>query len=60
MVGYMLFPEHESRYDFAETHPSIAAWLNSRRSLVGALPMICCMEGECIALSVRGQKERLV
>lgn len=35
MVGYMLFPEHESRYDFAETHPSIAAWLNRIAALPG-------------------------
>jgi glutathione S-transferase len=34
MVGYLLFPKHESGYDFTETHPSIAAWL----SRIAALP----------------------
>jgi len=34
MVGYLLFPKHESGFEFTETHPSIAAWL----SRVAALP----------------------
>jgi glutathione S-transferase len=35
MVGYLLFPKHESGYDLAGTHPSIAAWLSRVRALPG-------------------------
>jgi glutathione S-transferase len=35
MVGYLLFPKHESGYEFTETHPSIAAWLSRVRALPG-------------------------
>ena len=34
MVGYLLFPSHETGYEFTRTHPSIAAWL----SRIAALP----------------------
>jgi glutathione S-transferase len=35
MVGYLLFPKHESGYEFAGTHPSIAAWLGRIAALPG-------------------------
>jgi glutathione S-transferase len=34
MVGYLMFPKEEAGYDFAATHPAVAAWL----SRVAALP----------------------
>ena len=35
MVGYLLFPKHESGYEFEATHPSIAAWLGRVAALSG-------------------------
>jgi glutathione S-transferase len=35
MVGYLLFPKHESGFEFTETHPSIAAWLSRVATLPG-------------------------
>jgi glutathione S-transferase len=35
MVGYLLFPTHESGYDFTGTYPSIAAWLKRIATLPG-------------------------
>jgi glutathione S-transferase len=34
MVGYLLFPKHESGYDFAESRPAVNRWL----ARVAALP----------------------
>ena len=34
MIGYLCFPKHEAGYDFAVTHPAIAAWL----ARIAALP----------------------
>jgi len=35
MVGYLLFPKHESGYDLRATHPSNAAWLDRIAALPG-------------------------
>ena len=35
MVGYLMFPKHESGYEFSKSHPSIAAWLQRVSALPG-------------------------
>jgi glutathione S-transferase len=35
MVGYLLFPTHESGYDLAATHPAVHAWLGRVAALPG-------------------------
>jgi glutathione S-transferase len=35
MVGYLLFPTHESGYDLAATHPALRAWLGRVAALPG-------------------------
>lgn len=35
MVGYMMFPVEEAGYDFAATHPAVAAWLGRVAALPG-------------------------
>ena len=35
MVGYLMFPKHEAGYEFAKSHPSIAAWLDRVSALPG-------------------------
>ena len=35
MVGYLLFPRHESGYDFAVSHPVVDAWLQRIKALPG-------------------------
>jgi glutathione S-transferase len=35
MVGYLLFPTHESGFELTKTHPSIAGWLNRIAALPG-------------------------
>ena len=27
MVGYLMFPKHETGYDFADSHPAVSRWL---------------------------------
>ncbi len=35
MIGYLCFPPEESGYDWAETHPSIKAWIDRIAGLPG-------------------------
>jgi glutathione S-transferase len=35
MVGYLLFPKHESGYDLAASHPAMHAWLGRVSALPG-------------------------
>ena len=35
MVGYLMFPKHESAYDLAATHPAVTAWLGRVAALPG-------------------------
>ncbi len=34
MTGYLFYPKEEHGYDFAATHPNIAAWIDR----IGAMP----------------------
>jgi glutathione S-transferase len=43
MMAYLHFPADETGYDFATSHPAVAAWLlRFRLCLDGDLLMICC------------------
>jgi len=35
MSGYLCFPRHEAGYDFAVSHPAIAAWLSRLAGVAG-------------------------
>jgi glutathione S-transferase len=35
MIGYLMFPRHETGYDLAATHPSVNAWLQRIAALPG-------------------------
>jgi glutathione S-transferase len=35
MSGYLQFPAYEAGYDFAASHPHVAAWLARIRALPG-------------------------
>ncbi len=35
MTGYLVFPSHETGYDFSHSHPAIAAWLDRFAALPG-------------------------
>ena len=35
MIGYMMFPAHESGYDLASRYPAVDAWLDRVRALPG-------------------------
>jgi glutathione S-transferase len=48
MAGYMFYPPEESGYDWAKTHPNLAAWIGRMRALPGWKDPYELMPGERI------------
>jgi len=48
MCAYLLYPAEESGYDFAQTHPNIAAWLARMRDIDGYASPYEVLPGERI------------
>jgi glutathione S-transferase len=48
MCAYLLFPKEEHGYDFAATHPNIAAWLDRVRAIEGYADPYTVLPGERI------------
>jgi glutathione S-transferase len=46
MIGYLMFPKHEAGFDFAPSHPSIAAWLDRISALPGWRPPYDLLPGK--------------
>jgi glutathione S-transferase len=48
MSAYLLYPPEESGYEFAQSHPNIAAWLDRMRAIDGWAPPYEILPGERI------------
>jgi glutathione S-transferase len=48
MSAYLLYPPEESGYEFAQSHPNIAAWLDRMRGVDGWAPPYEILPGERI------------
>ena len=48
MCAYLLYPKEEHGYDFAATHPNIAAWLGRVRAIEGYADPYTVLPGERI------------
>jgi glutathione S-transferase len=46
MIGYLMFPKYEAGFDFAVSHPSIAAWLDGVSALPGWRPPYDLLPGK--------------
>jgi glutathione S-transferase len=57
MAGYLLFPKHESGYELAVTHPSIAAWLSRIAVLPGWRPPYDLLPGRRMNCHVAAETE---
>jgi glutathione S-transferase len=49
MSAYLVYPKEEHGWDFAATHPNIAAWLDRVRAIDGYADPYSVLPGERIA-----------